>query len=228
MRCGLYGKLPAKRDFVAVAASRDFLGAYEPWLQGSIAASRTRLGAAWQEAFLRAPIWRFWLGADLCGGGAALGALMPSVDGVGRYFPLTVFAHAEPGEDLAPPEIEPHADWFGEAEGLLLSALTEGLRYEDFLEALGRLAPPAPRPADPLPPGAVELSGAVAVPVAPADLPGTIAALRRRDGGGGAASRSFWWCEGGEDFPARLVVARRMPDPYLFAGMLTGRFDEAQ
>ncbi len=228
MRCGLYGKLPAKRDFVAVATPRDFLGTYEPWVQGAVAASRTRLGAGWQDAFLRAPIWRFWLGADLCGGGAALGALMPSVDGVGRYFPLTVFARAEPGEDLAPPEIDPHEGWFGAAESLLLSALSEGCVYEAFLEALGGLAPPALRGPDPLPAGAVETGGAVVVPVAPTDLAGTVAALRRREGGGATASRSFWWTAGGEDFPARLVVARRMPDPYLFTGMLTGRFDEAQ
>jgi type VI secretion system protein ImpM len=63
MRCGVYGKLPAKRDFVAVAAPREFLGIWEPWLQGGVAASRLKLGAEWQTVFLRAPIWRFWLGA---------------------------------------------------------------------------------------------------------------------------------------------------------------------
>ena len=67
MRCSLYGKLPAKRDFVAVAAPRPFLNTWEPWMQGGISASRQSLGDAWQNAFLTAPIWRFWLGADLCG-----------------------------------------------------------------------------------------------------------------------------------------------------------------
>ena len=94
MRCGLYGKLPAKRDFVAISAPREFLAVWEPWLQGSISASRLALGNSWQAVFLRAPIWRFWLGAGLSGNTIA-GAFMPSVDGVGRYFPLTAFAYAE-------------------------------------------------------------------------------------------------------------------------------------
>jgi type VI secretion system protein ImpM len=91
MQCGLYGKLPGKRDFVAIAAPREFLTVWEPWLQGAVAASRSRLGEAWQEAFLTAPIWRFWLGADICGN-SVIGAFISSLDGVGRYFPLTLNA----------------------------------------------------------------------------------------------------------------------------------------
>jgi type VI secretion system protein ImpM len=83
MRCGLFGKLPAKRDFVALQAPRAFLAVWEKWLQAGVSASRAELGADWQALFLRAPIWRFWLGAELAGA-PVLGAFMPSVDGVGR------------------------------------------------------------------------------------------------------------------------------------------------
>ena len=44
MQCSLYGKVPAKRDFIAIGAPREFLDAWEPWLQGAISASRTTLG----------------------------------------------------------------------------------------------------------------------------------------------------------------------------------------
>ena len=91
MRCGLYGKLPSKRDFVAIGTPRALLDVWEPWMQGGISASRQSLGDDWKQAFLTAPIWRFWLGAELCGT-TVLGAFMPSLDGVGRYFPLTLFA----------------------------------------------------------------------------------------------------------------------------------------
>src|SRR5919106_784057 len=111
MRCGLYGKLPAKRDFVAVSTPRGFLDAWEPWMQGGISASRQDLGEGWQEAFLRAPIWRFWLGADLCGT-TVLGAFMSSLDGVGRYYPLTLLTWAEEGEAIAPPDLDPQETWF--------------------------------------------------------------------------------------------------------------------
>ena len=62
------------------------------------------LGQAWAEAYNRAPIWRFWLGSDFCGE-ATIGAFMPSVDGVGRPFPLTVFA-VEVQNSVPPPEID--------------------------------------------------------------------------------------------------------------------------
>src|ERR1700722_12378723 len=90
MSAGLFGKLPAKRDFIGMNASRRFLEAWEPWLQASVAMSKQVLGDAWVETYNRAPIWRYWLGADFCGE-AMIGAFMPSVDGVGRSFPLAIF-----------------------------------------------------------------------------------------------------------------------------------------
>ena len=66
MQCSLFGKLPARRDFIAIGAPREFLNAWEPWLQSAISSSRQELGKDWQAAFLAAPIWRFWLGADIC------------------------------------------------------------------------------------------------------------------------------------------------------------------
>ena len=65
MQCGLFGKLPVKRDFVAINLPRGLLTLWENWLQASVAASREVLGRDWQDTFLTAPIWRFWLGQDL-------------------------------------------------------------------------------------------------------------------------------------------------------------------
>ena len=87
MACSLFGKLPSKRDFVAIRAPRRFLTVWENWVQAGLASSREQLGNGWQEAYLSAPIWRFWLGRHLAGR-PVLGALMPSVDGIGRYFPV--------------------------------------------------------------------------------------------------------------------------------------------
>src|SRR5580704_4058250 len=91
MRCGLFGKIQSKRDFIAVGTPRMFLAVWEPWIQSAISASRRQLGREWQPAFLTAPVWRFWLGADVCGR-TVLGATMASMDGLGRYFPLTLIA----------------------------------------------------------------------------------------------------------------------------------------
>jgi type VI secretion system protein ImpM len=89
---GLFGKLPARGDFVRIGLPGRFVVPWDAWLQRVLAASRQRMGARWLPAFLEAPVWRFTLPPGACGGGAVLGLLMPSVDRVGRYFPLTLAA----------------------------------------------------------------------------------------------------------------------------------------
>ncbi len=134
MSAGLFGKLPTKRDFIGANASRRFLDVWEPWLQAGVATSKQMLGPAWAEAYNRAPIWRFWLGADFCGE-ATIGAFMPSVDGVGRSFPLAVFV-GEGEDSLAPPELDPNDEWCDAAEAILLDALEPGAMLEAIAGAV--------------------------------------------------------------------------------------------
>jgi type VI secretion system protein ImpM len=225
MRCGLYGKLPAKRDFVAISAPREFLDVWEPWLQGSISASRLALGNSWQSVFLRAPIWRFWLGAGLSGVTTA-GAFMPSVDGVGRYFPLTAFAYAEGGAAIPPPEFDTQDGWFETVERLLLSALDEAADFEAFAAEIERIDPPSVA----IPRANVEglihaADGTLVAPVAAGKLPAVLAAARMEDHAQIYGSKTFWWTAGGDGFPPRVVIGTRMPPPHLFTGMLTGSFE---
>ncbi|HXT81674.1 MAG TPA: type VI secretion system-associated protein TagF [Acetobacteraceae bacterium] len=91
---GFYGKLPARGDFVQAGLSRDFTDPWHAWLQTVIAGSRTIMGESWLPAFLEAPVWRFALTDGLCGKSCVLGLMLPSVDRVGRYFPLTIAALA--------------------------------------------------------------------------------------------------------------------------------------
>jgi type VI secretion system protein ImpM len=99
---GFYGKLPARGDFVRTLP-RDFTDAWDGWLAPALAGSREAMGADWLPAFLEAPVWRFSLPAGLCGARAVLGLMLPSVDNVGRYFPLVfaaLFDHgAAPADD---------------------------------------------------------------------------------------------------------------------------------
>jgi len=144
MSAGLFGKLPAKRDFIGMNASRRFLEAWEPWLQAGVAMSKQMLGDGWIDTYNRAPIWRYWLGADFCGE-AMIGAFMPSVDGVGRSFPLAIFV-GEGDASLAPPELEPNDAWFEAAEAVLLDALEPGATLERIAEKVGALPVPALEP----------------------------------------------------------------------------------
>lgn len=225
MPCGLYGKLPAKRDFIALGTPRAFLSAWEPWIQGGLSASRASLGADWNQAFLRAPIWRFWLGADIAGE-AVLGAFMPSVDGVGRYFPLTLIGYAGRGEELPPPELEPFDGWFGLAEPFLLSMLSDDAAFETVGARVAALPNPVPARM-PSPTGAAIAlqGGALVAPADADDFSPAFSALRRCDHANVYAGMSFWWSTGGEGFPPLACACRRMPGPYAFTGLLTGRFD---
>lgn len=225
MRCGIYGKLPAKRDFVALSAPREFLGVWEAWLQGGVSASRQKLGSGWQTAFLRAPIWRFWLGAEVCGA-TVMGAFMPSVDGVGRYFPLTIFACGEGGVAIPPPELEPQAAWFESVERLLLSALDEAPNYEAFTTQMDAIGSPSMRTPRTSVEGLIRVGdGTAVIPVAPGSLPQVLAAVRAEDHEHAYGAATYWWTQGGEDLKPLALIARRMPHPHLFTGMLTGSFD---
>ena len=49
-----------------------------------------------------------------------LGAFMSSLDGLGRYYPLTIFGYADEGAAVPPPDLEPQDAWFVAAEEFLL------------------------------------------------------------------------------------------------------------
>jgi type VI secretion system protein ImpM len=215
MNCSIYGKLPSKRDFVAIRAPRTFLETWEPWLQAAISSSRDELDKDWQSAFLTAPIWRFWLGADLCGR-SVMGALMPSLDGVGRYFPLTVFACGDDAAGIAPPELDPQDGWFETIEAFLMSTLDQGTTYDAVSTRIDGLPPPA---RDAIP------AGAAVTPLSGDNgFDELFRALRVQQHDKVYASATFWWTVGGEDFAPVALAARHMPDPYIFSSMLTGQF----
>lgn len=225
MGCGLFGKLPDKRDFIAVNAPSAFLQVYEPWLQGGLSASRLELGPTWQDAFLNAPIWRFWLGSAHCGSSAA-GAFMPSVDGVGRYFPLTVFALAGPGGAIPSPELDPQDSWYAEAEDFLLQALEPEASYASVTQRLAALPQPNDQIKAAPPADMVRLSdGTIVTALDAARFPERLAALRLEDHARSYAHASYFWTVGGEHFEPLALIGQALPNPYLFSGLLTGRFD---
>ena len=134
---GFAGKVPARGDFVQAGLPRDFTDPWHDWQSMAIAGSRAIMGDVWLEAFLEAPVWRFVLPANTCGPRAAIGLIMPSVDKVGRYFPLTFAAVSTAGT----PATEDWSAWLDAAEDLGRLALDEDAPPE-------RLAPP---PAPPSP-----------------------------------------------------------------------------
>src|SRR5438105_12091900 len=98
---GWYGKIPSLGDFASRRLPQPFISAWDAWLQHAMAASRADLGQRWLDVYLLSPIWRFALFPDVVGQMGWAGLLMPSVDKVGRHFPLTLAAPLGAGAQAA-------------------------------------------------------------------------------------------------------------------------------
>lgn len=222
-RLGFYGKLPMRGDFLSRGLSSDFILPWDEWLQRAITASRTQLGEAWLPIYLSAPIWRFVFAAGVCGAAPAIGVMMPSVDRVGRYFPLAIVFH--PSVCAAPLGLlESAGSWFATLEQLALGALEEEADLAAFEHALGELEPP---------PG-IDAAGASVHPDGPAVVirAGGDDAIRAGapallDGviGGMREPWTLWWTTGSEAVEPCLLAAAGLPPPGGFAALLDGQWE---
>ena len=223
---GYHGKLIAKGDFVTRRLPRSFVGPWDSWLQDVVGGSRTRMGEAWLDAYLTSPIWRFALSAGLCGESAAAGVLMPSVDRVGRYFPLTVVAMLADGNDLLAVPVA-GAGWFGKCEELVRSALADAFDFDGFDAQVAALGLPAA--------GESGLAAASALGGDPG--PGLRLAIPSADAVDQAyrqlAERflsasyrpfSLWWTSGSEDGAGTFIACNGLPSVEGFAAFLDGRW----
>lgn len=128
----LFGKIPAHGDFIARGLSPAMQTALDDWLSAGLAAARDRY-ADFEERYRLAAPWHF---VDVDADGAwSGGALCPSVDAVGRRFPILVAApaeHAAEAEGVARAALE-----------LIFAALGDGWDADRLHAALERVNPDA-------------------------------------------------------------------------------------
>jgi len=222
---GYHGKLPAKGDFVTRRLPRGFLDPWDSWLQDAIGGSRARMGEAWLDAYLTSPIWRFALSPGLCGEAAVAGVVMPSVDRVGRYFPLTIVALLADGTDPLAVPVDA-AGWFDKAEDLVRSALADAFDFDGFDAQVAALGPPAVGEA-----GSADAAAAMETPsglrVAISSAAAVDRAYRRLVARSVIASYpqpSLWWSSGSHDIAATLLICKGLPSAEGFAAFLDGRW----
>jgi type VI secretion system protein ImpM len=70
----------------------------------------------------------------------------------------------------------------------------------------------------------IALQDAMAAQVHERPLPEVFASLRLADHANVYAGATFWWTLGGDGLAPLAMSARRMPAPFRFTEMLTGRF----
>lgn len=228
---GLYGKVPARGDFVSRRLDSDFIEGWDAWLQRAVSESREALGARWLECFLSAPVWRFVVPAGMFSKAGWIGILLPSVDRVGRYFPLTIAAPVHEDNLDVPSTLSKALPWLDSIDTVALEALAPELDLDAFDRRLAELPLPAEVPVvlpvsdDTVPLGASQATFQ-AWQFAP-QAPDTAFHQALQDGSLGLrTSSALWMTRGGETLAPCLAVCGGLITGGHFCAMLDGRWSD--
>lgn len=236
MEVGLYGKLPTHGDFLRRRITDEFVTAWDAWLQASIASSRALLGDRWLEVYLTSPAWRFACSAGACGPAAVAGLMVPSVDRVGRYFPITLTW--QPPDHVTPVDVATRSNqWFNAVERHVIETLSrEYADFEAFDERLVALGEELD-----------DVYGPMRVKLESADAESLTAAYARQwqvpIGSPGELARVFeqllyhrlrasfeplvlWWTEGSSIVVPSGLITTGLPAPESFGAFLDGSWSE--
>ena len=222
---GFYGKFPELGDFVNRRLPLEFVERWDEWLQEAIASSKESLAERWLDAYLTSPIWRFVVYHGLLGEYPWCGVLMPSVDRVGRYFPLTLACRLP--LDANPVNIIYEGNsWFDASEKVILTALEDQLDLDDFdnrvtslgdLDGLAKSVGLQPEKG---------YGQAWQIPLFSADCRPELSGLLHNLLHQRFGSYSAWWSSGSEKVTPSLLVCSALPKPADFASMMLGNWTD--
>lgn len=136
---GWFGKLPGMGDFGQRRLPLRFRAIWDEWLQNGLQSLRAER-EDWLAHYLQAPIWFFALGEGIMSPSPWIGVLMPSVDSVGRYFPVTVATELVRGNPTSS-ELQMlgiHQWWLRSAKAALtaLDANMDAVGFESLLHSV--------------------------------------------------------------------------------------------
>ena len=157
---GWYGKLPALGDFASRRLASEWIAQWDGWLATGLHQLQQAAPDTWLEDYLASPAWRFALmpGSlpDGSGDGLRVGVLVPSVDRVGRYFPLVVISPPLP-RPVDSAQVAALWQWAGELEDVAVQALQDDWSAETLDAALANTPLPQPHSAAAMPPALAAL-----------------------------------------------------------------------
>ncbi|MBY6189990.1 type VI secretion system-associated protein TagF [Microbulbifer agarilyticus] len=210
---GIFGKLPAHGDFVQRNFPGSFLTPWDEWLQRAVHGAREMIGEGWLDYYLTSPIWRFAFSPGVLDEQGWAGVLVPSVDSVGRYYPLT-FAASQPEDVNIFSIMANQKKWYEELSDLAIESLQNTLLVD---QVLGKF--PAATAA-----GAAEISGScqgglITVNGAK-EIEHSYPFLVEKMLNGNAGSHSLWWCSGSQFLPPTTMLCSSLPDPSVYCAML--------
>ncbi|HEY7774766.1 MAG TPA: type VI secretion system-associated protein TagF [Marinagarivorans sp.] len=210
---GFFGKVPAHGDFIERGLPQSFINSMDEWLQGAISCSQGALGNDWLSSYLTCPLWRFGFGEGALDEKQWLGVLCPSVDTVGRYFPLVIATQLKHGNIFA--AFQKNSAWFDAVENLALSVLENGLPADEIESQLATI--PAVEQEDNRP-SKIEQYGWL-VHGTSAEAYGHLLSASHTQ-----SAVSLWESRGGESQGPTTFVAKSMPPAHYYTLFLTGRW----
>ncbi|NCA71379.1 MAG: type VI secretion system-associated protein TagF [Sphingobacteriia bacterium] len=210
-------------DFVTRRLPAELLQPWDRWLSESLSASRAQLGEHWLEVYLTSPFWRFVLTPGVAGQGAWAGVLMPSVDRVGRYYPLTLACPLARRVD--PWRVLTDGDWFARAESTLAAALDGSCSVEGFDALVLALDPPAAARVAPAETPDTALARATAWRLemaSPQALAAVYPDLLHRALQQVFCAYSLWWTRGSARVAPSCLVCQGLPPSDGFSALIDG------
>lgn len=219
---GWFGKLACLGDFASRRLPAEFVAACDGWLSRGVEKSRAQLGDIWLDTYLTSPLWRFAWAPGLIDGQWWVGVMMPSVDKVGRYFPLVV-AVSRADAPLDGHDLDELERWFASVAEAMLGTLRDDAsleRFESDLHDAPRLAEP---PAAAVPAEETHWTNRTGYRFAAGrSLGDSFHDLLRHDALQRYGGRSLWWLARGPGDDNQLTVADGLPLPESFVDLLQG------
>jgi len=220
---GFFGKLLSRGDFVSRGLPTELREHWDCWMQHGLLLSQQRLGPRWLELYLTSPVWHFVWRPGVVDASAWTGLYMPSVDRVGRHFPLllaTSLETSEQGETFAD-WLTHWQQWHSQAQQHALSSLTERLDPDSLASALAHY---------PLPSAALHLAqgGTQALLRSDVHLPfaALSSALKTSNDERIRRAGTLWWTEGSAQIAPCLLLCQGLPDPQHFHALLDGDWQD--
>lgn len=221
-QAGIFGKVPAHGDFIVRGFPNSFVTPWDEWLQRCVHGSQEIIGENWLNLFLNSPIWRFALTSGCVDNSTWAGILIPSVDSVGRYFPLTLAMSLNNQSNLFEIQGESGQEFYKALESVALDALHQNLNADSILDRMSGVT--APMTSGSLS-GVHNDSGAIIIQHSESpNMEGHFATLLNYLHTQQNPSYSLWWSGGSNLLKATSIICPSLPTPNQYANMIGGQW----
>lgn len=129
---GCFGKIRSCGDFISRHVSPSVQQKFDQWLEAGLGESKEKFQQQWLDYYLTSPVWYF-LRPSADREQFVFGIMMPSIDKVGRYYPLIVINELQYGEPL-------DLERASKIEALMLDTLSSDVGVDEFDQQLQLLS----------------------------------------------------------------------------------------